>query len=133
MINEEIKDEIRHSTDSSIQALTLLVRDIQNDNRKHREEEMDSRVKYRTEMLSAVRDEMKVTVNGKIDNLTQQVKDMDDRFKEHCEIVEPIIRQFEDRKGFWNTLSVSGKNIGLISGAIIGIGIIITALMKISK
>ena len=43
MTDDEIHDEIRMSTDSSIQALTALVRDLQNDNRKHRQEELESR------------------------------------------------------------------------------------------
>lgn len=93
MTDDEIHDEIRMSTDSSIQALTVLVRDLQNDNRKHRQEELESRQAYRMEMLNTVENTVKVTVNGKIDAANKKLDMLIERS-------EPVLTQYEERKGF---------------------------------
>lgn len=70
-------------------------------------------------------------VNGKLDNLKTSMDGLKKDFKDHVDIVQPIIQQFNDRRGFWNTLSTSGKNIAIISGGIVGLGIIAGLIKKL--
>lgn len=111
MSDDEIHDEIRMSTDSSIQALTTLVRDLQNDNRKHRQEELESRQAYRMEMLNTVENIVKVTVNGKIDAANKKLDMLIERS-------EPVLTQYEERKGFWATMSNYSKSVGLVAALV---------------
>ena len=123
MSDEDIHDEIRQSTDSSIQALTMLVRDLQNDNRKHRQEEVESRQTYRMEMLNTVENIVKVTVNGKIDSANKKLDMLIERS-------EPVLTQYEERKGFWTTISNSSKAIGLVAALLAGSVYILKLLTK---
>ena len=123
MSDEDIHDEIRQSTDSSIQALTMLVRDLQNDNRKHRQDELESRQAYRMEMLNTVENIVKVTVNGKIDSANKKLDMLIERS-------EPVLTQYEERKGFWTTISNSSKAIGLVAALLAGSVYILKLLTK---
>lgn len=99
-IQDYIDDNVRKSTDSSIQALTSLVRSLQEDNRRHREEELESRQLYRMEMLNTVENIVKVTVNGKIDAANKKLDMLIERS-------EPVIKQFEEKQ-------IVNKQFGLI-------------------
>lgn len=73
------------------------------------------------------------TVNGKIDKVSSSLNELKTDFKAHVDIVQPIIQQFNDKKGFWNTISSVKNNIGMIVGLIVGIVAIVNLLLIISK
>ena len=133
MTDDEIHDEIRMSTDSSIQALTALVRDLQNDNRKHRQEELESRELYREKLIQEVRLEMKAQFNGKMDSITKKVDTLGEQQVLLLERSEPVLTQFEERKGFWTTMSNYSKSVGLIAALVGGGVIIFKYLAKLSE
>lgn len=82
------------------------------------------------QLNSAVQKAVKETVNGKIDRLSTDVKSLRGELKAHVDIVQPIIEQFNDRRGFWNTLSTSSKNVALVGALIAGIGILVAFAKK---
>ena len=130
-IKDLIHDEVRHSTDAAIQAVINLVQEIQTRQMEHSEEEARARTIYREEMLKAVKNEVKVVVNGKIDTLNETVTRFTSMFVEHLDVISPIIKQFNERQGFWKTVINASKYLGVISGIIIAFGIIWTFLTKI--
>ena len=121
------------STDSSIQALTALVRDLQNDNRKHRQEELESRELYREKLIQEVRLEMKAQFNGKMDSITKKVDTLGEQQVLLLDRSEPVLTQFEERKGFWTTMSNYSKSVGLIAALVGGGVIIFKYLAKLSE
>ena len=126
MTDDQIKDQIRQATDSSIQALTLMVREIQNDNRKHREEELGSREDHRKKMLKEVKEIVEITVNGKIDLANRKLDTLISRSA-------PVIKQYEDSRGFWETMKGYAGRIGLVGALIAGTIVIFNYLNKISQ
>lgn len=140
MTDEEIRDIIRHSTDSAIQALTNLVESVIVDNRNHRQEEAAAREEHRQKLMQGVQDVVIKTVNGKIDAIKAQMLE-DTKIREKMakqldtlsEKSNPLINQFEERKGFRKTISSYSKNVGLVAGLIAGSLYIVDKIINISK
>lgn len=133
MSDEEIKDEIRHSTDSAVQSLAIIVRSLQQDIIKHREEELASREEYRKNLTGDVKLEMKTQFNGKMDSIMKQ---MDSVMKQLDTLITrsaPVIEQYEDKKGFWNTMGDNTKKVGIIGALFAGLIAIFTYLTKLSQ
>ena len=126
MTDEDIKDQIRKSTDSAIQALTVIVREIQHENSKHRDEEIVSREAYRKELKEEVRHEMKVNFNGKMDTVMKKLDTL-------IEQTAPVIQQYENTKGFWKTMGDNTKKVGIIGALFAGLIAIFTYLTKLSQ
>lgn len=124
MSEDAIKDEIRRSTDSAIQALTMLVREIQVENRKHRAEESTAKKQHIELMLKEVGEKIEVVVNGKIDSANKKLDMLIRR-------TEPVIRQYEDSQGFWNTVKRNRDNITILSTLIAGVGVLFIYLIKV--
>lgn len=128
MEKEEIKnyvdEQVRHSTDSAIMALTRVIGDYNNRLEKHREEE----AKFREKMLETIRSEIKITVNGKIDGIKktqEQDREINDQFRKEIREfittnIKPIEQQFkkeENKKIVIKDLRKDAFNI--LSGVII--------------
>ena len=136
-IQDYISDVVRKVNDPSIQALTNLIKNIQDQQKEHKEEEIRSRLAYRDEMLTAVENKIKIVVpevvNGKIDKLTVTVKSMQEdvnHIKKAVQDFEPVREQYEDRKGFWKTLGGIKDKSWIIIGIVGGIGLILGYLLK---
>jgi hypothetical protein len=86
---------------------------------------------FQERILREIKETVKVTVNGKIDKIQYSLDELKTDFKTHADIVQPIIEQFNDRKGFWNIMSSSSKNVGMVAALIVGGGLIISYLMKL--
>lgn len=76
-------------------------------------------------------------VNGHIRGLATQVGtigeelgDLKTDFKKHVDIVQPIIQQFNDQKGFMKTIKRYSGIIGSFAGILIGGGIIVTWMVN---
>lgn len=134
-IQDYIGDVVRKANDSSIQALTNLIKDIQEQQKDHREEELRSRLIYRDDMLMAVEKKIEAivpkVVNGKIDKLTNTVDEMRKDLKEHVDVVQPIIESFNDKKGFWKTITAGGMKTGAVVGILAGGAVIFGYLLKL--
>ena len=95
---------------------------------------MDERINItREELNEAIGAGIKLHVNGKIDKLTIQVCSLNERFEEHCKVVEPIITQFKMSKNFWEFLdNVKGKLV-IIGGVIAGFVALAVTVTKLTK
>lgn len=94
MIQEETKnyidDQVRLATDSSLKAISQVLGYLQNSNKeirevldRHKIEEEVSREKARQEMREAVKEQIQITVNGKIDKIAQTLEEMKDMKKDY--------------------------------------------------
>lgn len=137
MTEDQIKDEVRQSTDSAVQAITNIVRDIQNRMQEHgkeiratmeehKQEELRSRAIYREELLTAVENKVKTVVNGKIDGIKITV----DAIKKSIEEIQPLKKRFDDSNGFWNTMKRYSTGVGLFAGIMLSIGIIVAFISR---
>jgi hypothetical protein len=136
MTDEDIKDHVRQSTDSAIQALTAVVKSVQDDNRRHREEELASREIYREKMLKTVEDIVKVTVNGKIDKIAIKQQEDSEKIDELVADIkrsEPVIKQYEDTKSFWTVFNSKVIQIGIVGSFIGGTIYLFRTLAKLSQ
>ncbi len=84
---------------------------------------------------SAISKGIETYVNGNIRKVLSEVKDLRDdlstfkaEHKKHVDVVQPIIEQFNDRKGFIKTVKSGSAIVGAFAGIIIGVGVIITWL-----
>lgn len=120
-----IKEEVRMATDSAIQSLTNIVGEIQKSSRKtneilesHRAEEIASREVYKDKMMEAVADQIKVTVNGKIDKIDTKIDIQSTKFEEHVvkheyDMVDlkEIIKNHKDSKALKGAVSIIAETV----------------------
>lgn len=94
MIQEETKDyiddQVRLSTDSSLKATSQVLGYLQNSIKeiketleRHKEEEELSRERARDEMREAVKEQIQITVNGKIDRIAKTLEEMNGMKKDY--------------------------------------------------
>jgi len=96
-IKEYIDDQVRQSTDSSIQSLTNNIADLKRVLREHAERETESRESLKEDVKRTIKE----TVNGKIDRMQQGLdKSMAD--------LAPIIKEYQDNKTTKETLERKG-------------------------
>lgn len=122
-----IDEQVRHATDSAIMALTRVIGDYNNKLEKHREEE----AKFKEKLIDTIREEIKTTVNGKIDNIKKtQDKDREvhetfmSEVREYMKGINPIKKDFDEKASFWNQLTKKGKTLVFVS-------IVIAAILAI--
>ncbi len=135
-----IDDAVRKSTDSSIQAITNLVDDVKKDIKKiddkidsHKEIEAELRKEHREEMkkevTNAVKEQVQVTVNGKIDTMRKENNETNNRIektvldiKKTVDEMEPIREKYSTnqkvKKWLKSNVAIVVSILGFISLAI---------------
>ena len=106
MATEEIKNSILN--------LTKICHDI-------RDTKIEVDESFKADIINEVKDAVNITVNGKIDKILVIVNNQDAKIDTLIGRSTPMIKQYEDRMGFWNTISVSSKNLGWIVAIIASI------------
>jgi len=102
MLQEEIKnyidDNVRKSTDSSIQALTNIVK-------SHHNAEIAAHEEFRNKLLAEVVDVVKTTVNGKIDLLNKKQDEQSEKQNKDSEKIDilierttPVVKEYEEKQ-----------------------------------
>jgi len=89
---------------------------------------------------ASVASAIQIHVNGKIDRIAKHLVEQDanlnslkEDFRAHASRIEPVIKQFEERAGFKSTIYGFGKSVGLVSGIIAGLTVIIVFLVKLVR
>lgn len=117
-IKDYIDDNVRKSTDSSIQALTIIIDGLKRDNAKHIENEIKSRQDFRVELADIVERQIKITVNGKIDKIDKKIDEL-----------TPVLRQYNENKIVEERDKKRGMFAVKLAGGLVTIGGALT-LMK---
>ena len=147
-IKDYIHDHVRHSTDSSNQAIIEMIRSMQIEERayrvtlekraeEHKQEELASREVYREQLLNAVEKKLETKieakVNGKIDRLSltvEEIKQNIENLKKEIKEIQPLKERFEEADGFWKTIKRYAVGIGLFSGIMVSIGVIVSFISR---
>lgn len=112
---EYIDDNIRKGIDSAIQAVTILIGNMQTEQRIHQENEKIAIEQLKNDLVLAVENQIKKTVNGKIDRIQQN-------FDENMKEIAPLIKDFKDAKITEEVLAKKGKKVVKWAGTLATLG-----------
>lgn len=134
-----IDDQIVRATNSAIMALTNVIGDFGHRLEKHKEDEKEDENRFKEKLIATIREEIKITVNGKIDNIKKtQDKDREvhetfmKEVREYMQGINPIKKDFDEKASFWNQLTKKGKTLvfaSLVIAAILTIKDYLIALI----
>ena len=110
-VENKVIDTVTLATNSAIQSLTNLIYRMEQSYINHREEELQARAKHREELSSLVTQQIKVTVNGKIDRLDKKLDEL-----------APVLEQYNENKIVEKRDSKRGASAVKWAGALITIG-----------
>lgn len=69
------------------------------------------------EVTEAVRDQIQITVNGKIDNIKEHLNEQDVKIEELLKSTQEVIDTYNDGKGFFTILKKTAMFIIPVAGA----------------